>query len=279
MFGLLSRLYHNACDFVVGVTINDEALPASSIVDSLNHSGTAKPKETNNIGTNTEDTRKEDAPDITEARATENDISLSKTFDGVVTALYSGRGLIDDHIYFSQETVVGNIKLQIGTKVTVEASRTNEQGGWVATKVQVFNEWNTEQEEVESVTEINGIITYFKNVSGLINNKHSFSRASCLNNYYPMVNDFVLCKIRSANGLENEIVAVEPLREKQFVGVVTNIMNRYGFIDDEIYFPFGACRGYTPKLGHWVLVTAIESNQRRSQWRAMRLEKCTEDMK
>ncbi|XP_065066757.1 RNA helicase Mov10l1-like [Rhopilema esculentum] len=279
MFGLLSRLYHNACDFVVGVTINDEALPARPIANSLNHSDAEKPKETSDTATNAETIRKEDAPNITEAKATENDISLSKAFDGVVTALYSGRGLIDDHIYFSQETVVGNIKLQIGTKVSVEASRTNEQGGWVATKLQVFNEWNTEQEEVESVTEINGIITYFKNVSGLINNKHSFSRASCLNNYYPMVNDFVLCKIRNANGLENEVVAVEPLREKQFVGVVTSIMNRYGFIDDDIYFPFGACRGYTPKLSHWVLVTAIESNQRRSQWRAMRVEKCTEDMK
>ena len=275
MFGLLSEVCSSVYNFVIGVEAVQDARSVEGTGDFLENierkCKTNVPSEETAASTE-ESSKEKGADDI-------NDPENNKTFYGIVTHLYSGRGLIDDHIYFSQDTVIGNARLKVGTKVTVEATRTNQQGGWVAKVVSLFNEWNLESEDIEKSDEINGIVTYFKGVSGLINDRYSFSKGSCKAIYHPMVNDFVTCEVRTAGGLDGEIVSVKPLREKVFVGYVTNVINRYGFIDEDVFFPLGACRGYFPRVGDCVLVTAIESKQRKSQWRAYKVEKCSEDMK
>lgn len=206
-----------------------------------------------------------------------------KTFHGEITSLYSGRGLIDEHIFFSQDIVVGNARLKVGTKVIVEASRTNSQGGWVATKVTVFKEWGVDSEETEKVTEIIGMVTYVRGVSGLVNDKYSFTKANCLRNYHALVNDFVKCELRTfgKDDSDGEIISVKPLREIQFVGMVTETIDYFGFVDEDIYFPFGACKpgSYRPRKGDWVLVTAMESKHKKSHWRGSVIERASEDMK
>ena len=216
-------------------------------------------------------------------KISDSDEPNRKTFHGEITSLYSGRGLIDDHIFFSQDIVVGNTRLKVGTKVVVEASRTNSQGGWVATKVTVFKEWGVDSEETETVTEIIGMVTYARGVSGLVNDKYSFTKAHCLGNYHALVNDFVKCELRTfgKGDTDGEIISVKPLREIQFVGMVTEAMNYFGFVDEDIYFPFGACKpgSYRPRKGDWVLVTAMESKAKKSHWRGSVIERATEDMK
>ena len=216
-------------------------------------------------------------------KISDSDEPNQKTFHGEITSLYSGRGLIDDHIFFSQDIVVGNTRLKVGTKVVVEASRTNSQGGWVATKVTVFKEWGVDSEETETVTEIIGMVTYARGVSGLVNDKYSFTKAHCLGNYHALVNDFVKCELRTLGkgDTDGEIISVKPLREIQFVGMVTEAINYFGFVDGDIYFPFGACKpgSYRPRTGDWVLVTAMESKAKKSHWRGRVIERATEDMK
>ena len=271
MFGLLADVFSNVYNFVVGiepVQVTKNVEDVGSTVENV----TGKDRAIVPNETGTSSTRKTGSD-------SNNNPGSNRTFHGIVTSLYSGRGLVDDHIYFSNDVVLGNARLKIGTKVVVEASRTNEQGGWVAKAVSLLNEWDLDSESVEKVDDINGIITYFSAVSGLINDMYSFSIASCTGTYQPMVNDFVTCKVKIASGNDKEVISVKPLREKEFVGFVTNVINRYGYIDDDIFFPFRACKGYIPRNGDCVLVTAIEAKQRRSQWRAYRVEKCSTDMK
>lgn len=277
MFGLLSEVCSSAYNFVIGVIPVQDARNVEGVGDRM---GNVERKCKTNVpnektAASTEESNQETSTD----NISNNDPMNNKTFYGIVTHLYSGRGLIDDHIYFSQDTVIRNVRLKIGTKVTVEATRTNEQGGWVAKMVSLFNEWSLDSEDTEKSDEINGLVTYFKGLSGLINDKYSFSKVSCKGTYHPMVNDFVTCVVRTTGGLDGEIVSVKPLREKEFVGFVTSVINRYGYIDEDVFFPLGACRGYFPRVGDCVLATVIESKQRKSQWRAYKVEKCSKDMK
>ena len=273
MLGLVSKVCNSVYNFVIGIEPVSGASHVEGIGDVLKN--VKKDEETgpgNRGGLSSDEAIKQNPS------SEENDLLNSQTFHGTVTGLYSGRGLVDDHIYFSQDAVIGNAKLKIGAKVTVDATRTNAQGGWVAKKVSLFTEWNLESEDTEEMNEINGIITYFSVVSGLINDKYSFTKDVCIGTYHPMVNDFVTCVIRETGGQE-DVVSVKPLREKVFVGIVTHLINRYGFVDNDIFFPLGACRGYCPRKGDYVLVNGIESKQRKSQWRAYKIEKCSEDLK
>lgn len=264
MFGILAQVWNGVTNFVIGVeAIKDDG--SADDYDGILHAsvGEGSSKASNFNKETSVNKLKVD----------------NQTFHGTVTSLYSGRGLINDHIYFSLDSVIGNARLKIGIKVTVEATRAGPQGGWVAKKVSLFNEWNVDSAEKEEVNEINGIVSYFNVVSGLINDRYSFTKAVCTGTYHPMVNDFVSCKIRTVGGLDEEVMSVRPLRERQFVGSVTNLINRYGFVDDDIFFPLGACRGYSPRKGDCVFVTAIESKQRKSDWRAYRVERCSDSLK
>ena len=272
MLQLLPRVCSDVYNFLIGNNAVQDSKNAGDCLGNVEEK--YKSKDPN------QDKASSEASDEPSSHGDSNSVSRNnKTIYGKVTSLYSGRGLIDDYIYFSQETVVGNARLRVGTKVIVDATRSSEQAGWLAKRVALFNEWNLDSEAEETFDEINGLITYFSGVSGLINDRYSFSKASCNGTYHPMVNDFVTCKIHIVGGEDGDVVSVKPLREKEFIGFITNVIGKYGFIDEDIFFPIGACRGYRPRIGDCVLVTAIEAKQRKSQWRAYKVEKCTEDMK
>eukprot|EP00794_Sanderia_malayensis_P005865 gene5865-6558_t len=199
---------------------------------------------------------------------------FTKATFGEVTSIFSGRGLIEDHIYFSEDCVVGNERLQIGDKVSVEASRIGVHGGWVADRVTAVKEWDNDSESKETTSELLGMVTYFMRGSGMINEKYPFHKYSCQQGYNPIVNDFVQCEIKTTETSEEVIISVKPVREKEFVGTITDVINRYGFIDDDIYFHISSCiNSYAPVKGDQVKVCAIESKQKRSHWRATKLEK------
>ena len=203
----------------------------------------------------------------------------AKTVEGRITSLFSGRGLVDEHIYFSDDCVVGCKQLQLGDNVSVEATRTSSQAGWIARRVVLVNDWDTDADttDTETTNELLGMVTYYRDGSGLINEKHSFQKAKCSKGYYPIVNDFVQYEIKSCQGLDGEIISVKPLREKEFVGIITDVINRYGFIDNDVYFHMSACGSYQPRKGDCVQVNAMESKQRKANWRAVKVQRVKQD--
>lgn len=66
---------------------------------------------------------------------------------------------------------------------------------------------------------------------------------------------------------------VRPLREETKVGQVSSVCQRYGTIEDDIYFTLSSCvRGYCPKVGDHVECSCVEHNDSRSNWRAFSVE-------
>ena len=66
---------------------------------------------------------------------------------------------------------------------------------------------------------------------------------------------------------------VQPLREQEVTGVITNLAHGYGTIDQDIHFTLSACpRGYQPIRGNKVKVQCVEYKHHKNNWRAYRVE-------
>ena len=55
-------------------------------------------------------------------------------FTGVVTSVTSECGMINDHVFFEVDVVLGGMKLEVGDTVHVEAQRKHSRAGWIATR-------------------------------------------------------------------------------------------------------------------------------------------------
>lgn len=199
---------------------------------------------------------------------------LKKDLFGKVTRLYDGAGVIEDDVYFTFDKVIGGARPEVGTEVHVEATREKETTGWKATRVQVMSEWKLDgAKSSSSVETFIGTITNISTDFGVVDDDIIFEISSVRFGYVPFQGDWVKLDLDRAKDGTAEVRGVMPLREKNLTGAVTYVSSGFGYIDGEVFFSWGTCvRGYKPRQGDAVNVTAIESNQGKAVWRAIRVE-------
>ena len=212
------------------------------------------------------------------------DASSSKTrcFEGRVSHVFSGQGLIDGEIYFSFSTLsAGNREPRVGDVVHVVAKQQYENGGWHAESVAITSEsWEDEEDTGEKKKAVIGKVTHIGDETGFINRNVEFDVDDCLNGYTPHKGDWVTAQLL-ADLKDEEIdngetdsktyaVDVEPLRSWTFEGMISAALKDHGYINGEVYYERSAClNGYRPSKQKQVKVTAIESEQGKANWRAV----------
>ncbi|CAH1782580.1 unnamed protein product, partial [Owenia fusiformis] len=232
----------------------------------------------------------------------------TRHFDGVITGIHSGYGLINGEIYFSFDTIIGQThRPKVGEHVTVSAYRDGQESGWKATTVSIYGEdWDDTSEELPkdsyskssdgtSVDTTNfgeginpepevdqikkdtvvGTITDINQGSYLINKLYAFDQCDIIvDGYIPYRGDWVRADIEhNQTKGEIKIQNVSPNRTQNFEGVVNAVLQGFGFVNKDIYFTFAALEegAKTPRVGDRVHCVAIESEQRNCQWRAIKL--------
>ena len=200
---------------------------------------------------------------------------LKKDLFGKVSRLYDGSGVIEGEVYFTFDCVMGGIRPEVGTEVHVEASRDSETAGWMATRVQVMKEWKPDDTKnpASSAETFIGIITNIDQDSGVVDDDVTFKLSCVRFGYTPYQGDWVKLDLEKSPDGTSEVRGVMPLREKNFTGTVTYVSSGFGYIDKDVFFTCGVCpRGYRPCQGNVVKVTAIESQQDKALWRAIKVE-------
>lgn len=233
----------------------------------------------NTVKHKTEESKLEEPPLVSER---ENGKTNKKSFDGTVTSYFNNCGLINDHIYFTSSVVCGGEEAQVGDDVCVEASRSHSEGGWVAHKVQITSLWVTDKDNRDkkpSKDKVIGTVSAcnFNTISIKVNTELTVSSHKLKLGYKPFRGDLVQIEIWRKHDddfldiiMEENIISIFPLREKKIHGTVTEMLSGYGFINDDVYFPFNCCeKGYRTKKGDPVVAFVIESKQKRGDWRAV----------
>jgi len=200
---------------------------------------------------------------------------LKKDLFGKVTRLYDGSGVIEGDVYFTFDCVIGGVRPEIGTEVLVEATRNSETAGWKATRVQVMKEWKLDdaKNHPSSAETFIGMITSIDQESGVVDNDVTFKLSCVRFGYAPHQGDWVKLDLEKSRDGTADVRGVMPLREKNFTGTVNYVYSGFGYIDEDVFFTCGVCpRGYRPCRGDAVKVTAIESQQRKALWRAIKVE-------
>ena len=199
---------------------------------------------------------------------------LRKDLFGKVTRLYDSAGVIEEAVYFTFDSVIGGIRPAIGTRVHVEAWRETETSGWKATRVQVITEWDLENDQVNNAVEtFIGTISNISTDSGVVDNNITFKLSCVRLGYAPYQGDWVKLDFEKFTDGTVEVKGVMPLREKSCTGTVTYASAGFGYIDEDVFFSGGVCsRGFRPCRGDVVRVTAVESQQGRAVWRAIKVE-------
>lgn len=215
-----------------------------------------------------------------------DDSRLKKSFDGIITSFFNNRGLVDDHVYFTISVVLANEKPKVGDSVHVVATRSHALGGWIAKQVTITNGWGFggmdeddgkpyQDKVLASVVDCNDGIVSLK-----ADDEFHVSLKKFKVGFIPYRGDWVQVDIliggsdRNFSGKasllkEEQIISVNPLREKGVVGVVTQLLRGYGFIDDDIFFPFSVCaKGKRLQVGDPVFACIVESHQKKGEWRA-----------
>lgn len=208
---------------------------------------------------------------------------LIKSFDGVITSYFNKVGLINEHIYFTQGSIIGNENPQVGDEVTVHAVRSHSEGGWIANSVQILHTWDIGDKEPETPTK-EFMIGSVKNIRNQIVQIEAsmcqidISTKKFKVGFKPYKGDWV--QIEYWNHLLNadkgstkfsaeNVITVSPLRERKLHGVVTNVFGSYGLINGNVYFPFTSVeKGYRLKQGDHIVALVLESKQVRGEWRA-----------
>ena len=215
-------------------------------------------------------------------------------FDGKITSLHNGYGLINDEVYFSQDLVTGDATPQVGQPVYVCARRRQGTGGWRAETVTISSgdaQWTdmstTDDTEAcwEAKTsggqkEIIAVVTSASNDCCRLNETISFCFSDVADKMYvPCVGDAVTAVIvNDDTTFQQNAIDVKPLRRFEFEGQVTAAMSDHGYIvcpgGVDVYFSYTACgEGYSPHRGDLVSGAAIETTRGRCQWRAMSVKR------
>ena len=211
-------------------------------------------------------------------------------FDGTITSLHNGYGLINDEVYFSQDLVTGDATTQVGQPVYVCARRRQDTGGWRAETVTISSgdaQWTdvSTTDETEACwepktsggqKEILAVVTSASNDCCRLNETISFCFSDVADKMYvPCVGDAVTAVIvNDDTTFQQHAIDVKPLRRFEFEGQVTAAMSDHGYIvcpgGVDVYYSYTACgEGYSPHRGDLVSGAAIETTRGRCQWRAL----------
>ena len=211
-------------------------------------------------------------------------------FEGKITSLHNGYGLVNDEVYFSQDLVTGVSTHQVGQAVYVCARRRQGTGGWRAETVTVHSgdtgwadtDATDETEacwELKTQTgqqEIIGVVTSTSNDSGRLNENISFRFTDVADEVYvPCIGDTVTAVIITDDtAFQQHAVDIKPLRRFEFEGQITAAMSDHGYIacpgGVDVYFPYQTCaEGYSPHRGDLVSGAAVETTRGQCQWRAV----------
>ncbi|BFZ08818.1 hypothetical protein BsWGS_11857 [Bradybaena similaris] len=221
------------------------------------------------------------------------DNAAVRSFQGSVTHMFQNHGLIDGDVYFSVSDVHFDDKLQIGDKVLVKAAQQHKDGGWYAENIVVIkNTWDQEKQQEPLEIDLDilqsrvvlGKVSFLQDAVGQIDANVTFDVVDCKDGYVPVIGDWV-----SANVVEEMVENIQedewsdsshvkvrkaynvcPARVRNFEGFVSAFKYDHGYISGDTFFYKGAClNGYQPKKSDSVKVTAIESSQRKCEWRAV----------
>ena len=198
--------------------------------------------------------------------------ALTLTTNGKVTKLYDDSGVINDEVYFHFDRVIGGVRPKLNAEVHVEATRSSVNDGWLAERVEVLlTEWNSSGEDCTTEVLV-GEITDLTEQNFVVNADILCTFGSLAFGYVPSKGDWVRVEVVKEREVVCNVKSITPLRERTFCGCITSVNQGHGYINKDVFFSFGVCpRNYTPRRGHNVNVTAIESNQGRSRWRALKI--------
>ncbi|KAL5515673.1 hypothetical protein EMCRGX_G000874 [Ephydatia muelleri] len=198
--------------------------------------------------------------------------SLSRFFTGVVTSLDEGGGMIDQHVFFDQSSVLGNERIEVGSTVHVQAAREHQQAGWRATRVQLVVHWKPDASSGTHV--VVGFISNLGRSQGIVsdgNDDVRFPLTAVSSNYRPNIGDWVQIFVLEQDGAAT-VSAVTPLRRRVFHGVVSNFNRSEGTVDGNVSFAADVvCNGYRPRLGEEVSGECVEWKSA-TPWRALSLK-------
>ena len=198
--------------------------------------------------------------------------SLSRFFTGVVTSLDKGGGMIDQHVFFDQSSVLGNERIEVGSTVHVQATREHQQAGWRATRVQLVVHWKPDASSGSHV--VVGFISNLGRSQGIASDGNEdvrFPLTAVSSNYRPNIGDWVQIFVLEQDGAAT-VSAVTPLRRRVFHGVVSNFNRSEGTVDGNVSFAADVvCNGYRPRLGEEVSGECVEWKSA-TPWRALSLK-------
>ncbi|XP_038054023.1 RNA helicase Mov10l1-like [Patiria miniata] len=208
----------------------------------------------------------------------DDDTKEKSSFSGKVTDLLYGYGLIDNNVYFTFDCVLGGQRPAVGDSVVVQAVRDHNMGGWKATKVDIWQDWENDEtgQNPQSGTLI-GKVTKVSQDSGFINETVAFDQDSLVFGYKPCRGDWIQGDVTfEPSSDKSQARNVRPLREQKFSGSVTHLYPGYGHVNGKIYFTFRVCEGgWRPKKGDLVEGRMMESQQSKGNWRAISMKQDT----
>ena len=210
-------------------------------------------------------------------------------FEGKITSLHNGYGLVNDEVYFSRELLTGASAPHVGQSVYVCARRHDGTGGWRAESVTVHDvgdsEWNdtpvtheSHDDDYDAQTsqqEMIAVVTSMSHDSGLLDETISFCPSDIADeSYVPCPGDTVTAVVVTDNLLQRRAIDIKPVRRLDIEGQVTAAMSDHGYIvcpgGVDVYYSCRACgEGYTPSRGDLVSGVAVETCRGRCQWRAL----------
>ena len=209
-------------------------------------------------------------------------------FEGKITSLHNGYGLVNDEVYFSRELLAGASVPHVGQAVYVCARRQQGTGGWRAESVTVRHDGDTDwtdtpvtreteaSADVESSQqEMIAVVTSMSHDSGLLDETISFCVADIVDeSYAPCAGDTVTAVVVTGNLLQRHAVDIKPVRRLDIEGEITAAMSDHGYIvcpgGVDVYYSCRACGdGYAPSRGDLVSGVAVETVRGRCQWRAL----------
>ncbi|XP_022081029.1 RNA helicase Mov10l1-like [Acanthaster planci] len=207
----------------------------------------------------------------------EDDAKEKSSFRGKVTDLLYGYGLINSNVYFTYNCMVGGQRPLVGDSVDVVAVRDHGMGGWKATRVNLCEDWDRDDQAYRQNPETGtliGTITKVAQDSGFINETVPFDQDSLVFGYKPCRGDWIQGDLTCDPSTDRtQARNVRPLREQKFSGSVTHLFPGYGHVNGRIYFTFRVCEGgWRPRKGDPVEGRMIESKQSKGNWRAVTMK-------
>ncbi|XP_052781179.1 RNA helicase Mov10l1-like isoform X2 [Mya arenaria] len=212
----------------------------------------------------------------------EPDVAVNRRdFEGKVSHVFSGHGLVDSEVYFSFDDVLGGARPGVGHKVHVVAVQQHHGGGWHAEQLTVVTDWEEGDDDIAETdnsrpSEVVGTVTYSSGQTGNINNHIFYDLAECkCGAFRPGKGDWVKVTVKYEGDNVNDVVVtnIQHLRVKETEGVISGELGDHGYIDGEVFYARDSLQdGYRPRKWEPVHYVAVESQQGRCSWRAVSVQ-------